>query len=142
MLLILFLVVLGLCCCVQPFSDWGELGLLFIFVYRLLAVVASLVAEHRLQAHRLNSQSVWAQCWGLWALARTGFSSCGLWARQLQLTGSRALAQQLWHTGLAAPRYVESFWTRDQTHVLCIGREIQIHYTTRALFFFFFFFSF
>ena len=48
MLLILFLVVLGLCCCVQPFSDWGELGLLFIFVYRLLAVVASLVAEHRL----------------------------------------------------------------------------------------------
>ena len=32
-----------------------------------------------------------------------GFSSCGTWAQQLLLTGSRAQAQYLWHTGLVAP---------------------------------------
>ena len=44
----LFLAVLGLHCCVQPFSSCGEWGLLFIAVRRLLIAVASLVAEHGL----------------------------------------------------------------------------------------------
>ena len=44
----LFLAALGLCCCVQAFSSWGEQGLLFVAVHRLLIVVASLVAEHGL----------------------------------------------------------------------------------------------
>ena len=61
----------------------------------------------------------------------TGFSSCGTWAQQLWLTGSRAQAQQLWHTGLVAPRHVGSSWTRAQTHVPCIGRRILNHCTTR-----------
>jgi len=45
----LFLAALGLHCCVQAFSSCGEQRLLFLVVHGLL-VVASLVAEHRLQA--------------------------------------------------------------------------------------------
>ena len=44
----LFLVVLGLRCCVQAFSSCGKGGLLFVVVCRLLTAVASLVAEHGL----------------------------------------------------------------------------------------------
>ena len=51
---------------------------------------------------------------GFWAL---GFQS-------FRLPGSRAQAQQLCRTVLAAPRHVESPWTRDQTHVSCTGRRI------------------
>ena len=40
--------VLGLRCCVSPFSRCGEQGLLFVAVLGLLSAVASLVAEHRL----------------------------------------------------------------------------------------------
>ena len=39
--------------------------------------------------------------------------------------------QQLWRVGLAARRHVGSSRTRDQTCVLCIGRRILIHSTTR-----------
>ena len=48
--------------------------------------------------------------------------------QQLQFTGSREWAQQLWHMGLAAARRVESSWTRDQTHVPCLGRWILNHW--------------
>ena len=34
---------------------------------------------------------------------------------------------------LAASRHVESFWTRDRTCVLCIGRWILNHWTTREV---------
>ena len=63
----------------------------------LLIVVTSLVVGH-----------------GLWVL---GF-------QLLQLPGSRAQAQQLCRTVLAAPRHVGSPWIRDQTHVSCTGRRI------------------
>ena len=53
----LFLAALGLCCCVRAFSSCGERGLLFVAVHRLLIAVASLVAEHGLQAHGL--QQLW-----------------------------------------------------------------------------------
>ena len=51
----------------------------------------------------------------------TGFSSCGTWAQQLRLVGSRAQSQQLWRTGLVAPWHVGS----------CIGRRILNHCATR-----------
>ena len=95
---------LGLSCCVRAFSSCGERGLLFVVVRRLLIAVASLVVEHGPQVHRLL---------------------------QLWLTGSRAQAQQLWRTGLVAPRRVGSSWTRTRTHVSCIGRRILNHCTTR-----------
>ena len=62
-----------------------------------------------------------------------GFSSCGTWAQQLQLVGSRAQVQQLWHTGLVALRHVGSSRTRVRTHVPCIGRRILNHCTTREV---------
>jgi len=49
-LLVYFLVVLGLGCCVRAFSSCREQGLLFSAVYGLLIVVAPLAVEHRLQA--------------------------------------------------------------------------------------------
>ena len=56
----LFMAALGLRCCTQAPSSCIEWGLLFVAVCGLLIVVASLVAEHGLQA---------------------GFSSCGMWAQ-------------------------------------------------------------
>ena len=50
----LFMAVLGLHCCVRAFSSCSEWGLLFVAVHGLLTVVASLVAEHRLEACRLQ----------------------------------------------------------------------------------------
>ena len=47
-LLLLFLAVLGLCCCTWMFSSYGDQGLLFISVCELLIVLVFLVAEHRL----------------------------------------------------------------------------------------------
>ena len=44
----LFLAALGLRCCAQAFSSYGEQGLLFVAVRGLLIAVASLVAEHGL----------------------------------------------------------------------------------------------
>ena len=37
-----------------------------------------------------------------------GFPGCGAWAQKLGLLGSRAQAQELWCTGLVAPRHIES----------------------------------
>ena len=102
--LCLFLAVLGLRCCAWAFSSCSKQGLLFIAVCKLPIVVASLVAEHRLQAHRLQ---------------------------QLWHVGSRAQAQQLWHTGLVAPWHVGSSWARDRTHVPCIGRQFLNRCATR-----------
>ena len=47
-LFILFVAVLGLRCCAQPFSSCGERGLPFVAMRGLLIAVASLVEEHRL----------------------------------------------------------------------------------------------
>ena len=46
----LFLAALGLHCCAQAFSSCGEQGLLFVVVCGLHVAVASLIAEHGLQA--------------------------------------------------------------------------------------------
>ena len=69
----LFLAVLGLCCCVWAFSSCSEWGLLFVVARRLLI-------------------------WWLLLLQSMGsrhvvFSSCGMRALYLWLTGSRAQAQ-------------------------------------------------
>ena len=53
----LFLAALGLRCCARAFSSCGKLGLLFVVVCGLLIGVASLVAEHGLQARGL--QQLW-----------------------------------------------------------------------------------
>ena len=47
-----------------------------------------------------------------------------LWVRELQ---------QLWHTGLVALWHVESSWIRGQACILCIGRWILTHCTTKEV---------
>ena len=62
------------------------------------------------------------------------FCSFREWGR-LFVAGPRARRfQSLWHTGLVAQQHVESSWTRDQTHVLCIGRQILTHCNTWEVF--------
>ena len=65
--------VLGLRFCVRAFSSCGKRGPLFIAVRGPLTVVASLVAEHRLQMCRLSSCGSRAQLLrGMWDLPRPG----------------------------------------------------------------------
>ena len=47
--------MLGLRFCARAFSSCGKWGPLFIAVRGPLTIAASLVAEHRLQTHRLSS---------------------------------------------------------------------------------------
>ena len=53
-----------------------------------------------------------------------GLSCCGAQAPDAQ-------AQQLWLTGLVAPRHVGSSQTRARTRVPCIGRQVLNHCATR-----------
>ena len=65
--------VLGLCFCARAFSSCGKLAPLFIMVCRPLIIVASLVAEHRLQKRRLSNCGSRAQLLrGMWDLPRPG----------------------------------------------------------------------
>ena len=65
--------VLGLRFCARAFSSCGKQGPLFIAVCGPLTIVASLVAEHRLQTCRLSSCGPRAQllC-GMWDPPRPG----------------------------------------------------------------------
>ena len=65
--------VLGLCFCARAFSSCGERGPLLIAARGPLTVAASLVAEHRLQTHRLSNRGSWAQSLrGMWDLPGPG----------------------------------------------------------------------
>ena len=69
----LFMAVLGLRFCVRAFSSCSKRGPLFITVRGPLTIAASLVAEHRLQTHRLRSCGSRAQLLrGMWDLPRPG----------------------------------------------------------------------
>ena len=65
--------MLGLRFCARAFSSCSKRGLLFIVVRGPLTVAASLVAENRLQTHRLSNCGSRAQllC-GMWDLPRPG----------------------------------------------------------------------
>ena len=69
----LFLAVLGLRFCARAFSSCGKWGPLFIAVRGPLTIVASLLAEHRLQTRKLSSCGSRAQLpRGMWDLPRPG----------------------------------------------------------------------
>ena len=69
----LFLAVLGLRFCARAFSSCSKQGPLFIAVRGPLTIVASLVAEHRLQTRRLSNCGSRAQLLrGMWDLPRPG----------------------------------------------------------------------
>ena len=68
--------VLGLRFCARAFSSCGKWGPLFIAARGPLTIAASLVAEHRLQTHRLSSCGSRAQLLrGMWDLPRPGLES-------------------------------------------------------------------
>ena len=70
---LLFMAVLGLRFCARAFSSCGKWGPLFIAVRGPLIIVASLVAEHRLQTRRLSSCGSRSQLLrGIWDLPRPG----------------------------------------------------------------------
>ncbi|KAI4575924.1 hypothetical protein MJG53_012127 [Ovis ammon polii x Ovis aries] len=52
-----------------------------------------------------------------------GSSGSSSWARELLHPALKPTPQQLWRTGLAAPRHVGASWTRDQIRVFCTGRS-------------------
>ena len=65
--------LLGLRFCARASSSCSERGPLFIVVRGPLTITASLVAERRLQTHRLSSCGSRAQLLrGMWALPRPG----------------------------------------------------------------------
>ena len=97
-------------CCYKSFSlVIGSEGYSLVSVCMFLNAVASLVLEP-----------------GFW----------GSWAQWLRFLDSKVQAQWLWPTGLVAPPHVGSSWTRDGTHVSCIGRQVLHHQGSPALFFF------
>ena len=114
-------------------------NLFILFIYFWLRWV--FIAACRLSLVAVSGGYSSLQCAGfsLWWLLLlrsmgsrlAGFSSCGAWAQQLWLTGSRVQAQQLWCTGLVALQQVGSSWIRAQTHVPCVGRRILNHCATR-----------
>ena len=82
-LFISFLAVLGLCCCMQPFSSCSKREFIFIVVHGLLIAMASLVAVHGF--------------WGIWAsvVVVHGLScskACGILTRPGIKVKSPALA--------------------------------------------------
>ena len=65
--------VLGLRFCARAFSSCGKRGPLFIAVRGPLTIAASLVAEHRLQSHRLSNCGSRAKSLrGMWDPPRPG----------------------------------------------------------------------
>ena len=65
--------MLGLRFCARAFSSCSKWRPLFITVRGPLTIAASLVAEHRLQTHRLSSCGSRAQLLrGMWDLPRPG----------------------------------------------------------------------
>ena len=80
-------------------------------------------------------------CWGLsLVLGSRGYSSLLCMASHcggLSCRGARALgmwAQELWHTGSAALRSVDSSRTRGQMHVPCTGSQLLTLYLVLFLF--------
>ena len=59
--------MLGLRFCARALSSCGKRGPLFIAVHGPLTIATSLIAEHRLQTHRLSSCGSWGQLLhGMW----------------------------------------------------------------------------
>ena len=92
----------------------------FIYLFIFGCVGSSLLCEGLLQSWRAGA----TLHRGARASHRHGLSCCGAQAPDVQ-------AQQLWITGLAAPRHVGSSRTRARTHVPCIGRQTLNRCATR-----------
>ena len=92
----------------------------FIYLFIYGCVGSSFLCEGFLQLWRVGA----TLHRGARASHRRSLSRCRAQAPDAQ-------AQQLWLTGLVAPRHVGSSQTRARTHVPCTGRQIPNHCTTR-----------
>ena len=100
------------------FSSFLKIYLFIYFWLRLVFIAACGLSLVAASGGYSLLQCVGFLLWWLLLLWSTGsryagFSSCGTWAQQLWLTGSRAQAQQLWHAGLVALWHVGSSRTKD-----------------------------
>ena len=93
---------------------------LFIYLFIFGCVGSSFLCEGFLQVRQVGA----ALHGGARASHYRGLSCCGAQAPDAQ-------AQQLWVTGLVAPRHVGSSQSRARTRVPCIGRQILNHCATR-----------
>ena len=111
-------------------------GAFFFFFFWLLWVF---IAARRLSlvaasGEFISSRSARAchrgdlSCWRAQILGQVGFGSCGS-RLDHRLSNCRLRF-------LVAPQHVESSWTRDQTHVPCVGRQTPNHWTTRGVLYF------
>ena len=75
--------------------------------------------------------SLVASSWGCSSFQCAGFSCGGFFCCRTWTLGTQT--QQLWRTGLVAPRHVESSQARDRTCFPCIGGWILIHCATREV---------
>ena len=94
--------------------------LIYLFILFYGCVGSSFLCEGFLQLRKVGA----TLHRGARASHYRGLSRCGAQAPDAQ-------AQQLWLTGLVAPRHVGSSQTRARTRVPCIGRWILNHCATR-----------
>ena len=94
--------------------------ILFIYLFIYGCVGSSFLCEGFLQPQQAGA----TLHRGARASHHRGPSCCGAQAPDAQ-------AQELWLTGLVAPRHVGSSQTRARTRVPCIGRQILNHCATR-----------
>ena len=95
-------------------------GNLFIYLFIFGCVGSSFLCEGLLYLWQAGA----TLHRGARAARYRGLSCCGAQAPDAQ-------AQQLWLTGLVAPRHVGSSQTRARTRVPCIGRQTLNHCATR-----------
>ena len=120
----------------------------------MIAIIFSPFHISSLWLKKINLFIYFRLCWVFIALCRLSLGSASrryslslcasfslMWLLFCLSTGSRhsgfirssAWALQLWCTGLAALRHVGSSWTRDQTCVPCIGKQIPIYCYSREV---------
>lgn len=62
-----------------------------------------------------------------------GLRSCSTWAQHCGVHAPELRLLLSWHLGLVAPLPADTSQTRDQTRILCFGRWILLHCTTREV---------
>ena len=113
------------CVTLKDYYKWLVFFLNFLIIYLFIIFIFGCVGSSFLCEGFLQLQQAGATLHrGARASHYRGLSCCGAQAPD-------APAQQLWLTGLVAPRHVGSSQTRARTHVPCIGRQILNHSATR-----------
>ena len=119
------MVVLDLRFCARAFSSCSKWGPLFIAVRGPLTIVASLVAEHRLQTHGLSSCGSRGQSLrGMWDLPRPGLEPVSpALAGSFSTTAPPGKPPVISFGACFAYSRTPSCWAEFQSRILVIGLE-------------------